>query len=229
MFEFLEPVGPLSDPARFGGAAEDAFDVVVPSIPGYGFSSEPQAPIGYPTVARLWHRLLTDVLGYTNFGAQGGDLGSGVTRELAIDFPRNVVGIHVNGISAVTMPPDGGSEEEKRWQAANQRERAFTKDQLLTNIMIYLVTETAGTAVWLYRGVGDEPAHTPPGGTLNTPLGFASFPAEMPPLNPPRTLVERNHNLVHDTKMPKGGHFACLEQPALFVEDVRAFFRKVRS
>ncbi|MEQ1729392.1 MAG: epoxide hydrolase family protein [Vicinamibacterales bacterium] len=277
VFEFLEAIGPLSDPARFGGTAEDAFDVIVPSIPGFGFSSKPTAPIGHPTIARLWHSLMTDVLGYTSFGAQGGDLGSGVTRELAIAFPRNVIGIHVNGISAVSMPSDGGSEEEKRWQAANQRfrdvefdyfrehqrkpstvefalhdnpvgtaawmtekfkiwsdsgddiERAFTKDQLLTNIMIYLVTETAGTAVWLYRGVADEPASTPPGGTLNTPLGFASFPAEMPPLNPPRTLVERNHNLVHYTKMPKGGHFACLEQPALFVEDVRQFFRKVRT
>lgn len=276
VYEFLEAIGPLSDPARFGGSPADAFDVVVPSIPGYGFSSKPTAPIGAPTVARLWHRLMTQVLGYSQFGAQGGDLGSGVTRELAIQFPEHVVGIHVNGIGAVTMPADGGSDEERQWQAANLRfrdvefdyfrehqrkpstvafvlhdnpvgtaawitekfklwsdsgddiERAFTKDQLLTSIMIYLVTETPGTAVWLYRGFGDEPASTPPGGRLNTPLGFASFPAEMPPLNPPRTLVERNHNLVHYSRMPKGGHFACLEQPELFVQDVRQFFRIVR-
>ena len=105
----------------------------------------------------------------------------------------------------------------------------MSKDQILTNIMIYLVTETSGTAVWLYRGFGDEPASTPAGGKLNTPLGFASFPAEMPPLNPPRSLVERNHNLVHYTRMPRGGHFACLEQPQLFADDVRKFFRTLRS
>jgi len=277
VFEFLEAIGPLSDPARFGGSSDDAFDLVIPSIPGFGFSSKPKAPIGPPTVARVWHRLMTEVLGYSKFGAQGGDWGNTITRALAAAFPQHVVGIHLNGTAGVTIPDSGATDEEREWQAAStvyrdreldylreqQRkpatvafalhdnpvrtaawivekfkvwsdsgddiERAFTKDQLLTNVMIYLVTETAGTAVWIYRGAVDEPPAVAPGQTLKVPVGFASFPAEMTVLNPPRSLLERTYNLVHYTTMPRGGHFACLEQPQLFVEDVRQFFRKVRS
>ena len=277
VFEFLEAIGPLSDPTRFGGSADDAFDVVVPSIPGFGFSSKPNAPIGAPTVARLWHRLMTDVLGYARFGVQGGDLGSGISRALAIEFPGSVIGMHLNGTGAVTMPQTGASAEEQQWQTANLRfrdvefdyfrehqrkpstvsfalydnpvgtaawiiekfkmwsdsgdniENAFSKDQLLTNLMIYLVSRTPATAVWLYRGNADDPVSPPAGGKVMAPMGFASFPAEMPPLNPPRSLIERSFNLVQFTKMPRGGHFACLEQPGLFVEDVRQFFRTLRS
>jgi microsomal epoxide hydrolase len=262
---------------RVGGSTDDAFDVVVPSIPGYGFSSKPKAPIGPPTIARLWHRLMTEVLGYPKFGAQGGDWGNAITRALAAGFPDNLVGIHLNGTGAVTIPETGMTSEERSWQAASaayrdlefdyareqQRkpgtmsfalydnplgtaawivekfkewsdsgdniERAFTKDQLLTNVMIYLVTDTAATAVWIYRGNADDRSGVSPGRKLTVPLGFASFPGEMTALNPPRSLIERNYNLVHYTKMPRSGHFACLEQPQLFVEDVRQFFRKVRS
>ena len=275
VFEFLEAMEPLSDPARFGGSADDAFDVIVPSIPGYGFSSKPKMPIGPPTIARLWHRLMTEVLGYSRFGAQGGDWGNLITRALALEFPEHLVGIHLNGGGGATLPSEGATEEERQWQAVNlayrdleldylreqQRkpgtvsfalydnpvgtaawivekfkvwsdsgdniERAFTKDQLLTNVMIYLVADTAGTAVWLYRGNVDDPI--PAERKITVPFGFASFPAEMTSLNPPRRLLERNFNLVHYTKMPRGGHFACLEEPELFVEDVRQFFRKVRA
>jgi hypothetical protein len=94
--------------------------------------------------------------------------------------------------------------------------------------MIYLVTNTAATAAWMYRGVIEDPPRTPTGQKIPVPLGFASFPGEVPPLNPPRSLLERTSNLVHYTKMPRGGHFACLEEPELFVQDVRAFFQKVR-
>jgi len=276
VFEFLEAIGPLTDPARFGASADDVFDVVVPSIPGFGFSSKPKAPIGPPTIARLWHRLMTEVLGYSTFGAQGGDWGNAITQALAAQFPEHVVGIHLNGASGVTIPQGDLTEEERTWQATSatyrdqeldynreQRrkpgtvafvlhdnpvgtaawivekfkvwsdsgddiERTFTKDQLLTNVMIYLVTESAGTAVWIYRGAVDDPPADPPGQKLKVPVGVASFPAEMAVLNPPRSLLERTYNLVHYTKMPRGGHFACLEQPQLFVEDVRLFFRKVR-
>jgi microsomal epoxide hydrolase len=119
-------------------------------------------------------------------------------------------------------------EKFKVWSdSGNDVESVFTKDQLLTNVMIYLVTDTVATAMWFYRGALDDPA-PPARGKLETPFGFASFPGEMRPLNPPRTLLERSFNLVQYTKMPKGGHFACLEQPKLFVDDVRSFFRKVR-
>jgi microsomal epoxide hydrolase len=275
VFEFIEAIGPLTDPAKHGGAAEDAFDVVVPSIPGFGFSSKPKQPIGPPTTARLWHTLMTSVLGYSKFGAQGGDWGNAITVALAREFPQSLVGIHLNGTGGAAVQNEL-TEEERSWQqratayrtqeidyfneqqhkpgtvafalydnpvgtaawivekfkvwsdSGNDIESVFTKDQLLTNVMIYLVTDTAATAVWFYRGAGDDPA-VPARGKLETPTGFASFPGEMPLLNPPRTILERNFNLVHYTKMPKGGHFACLEQPKLFVDDVRSFFRQVRN
>jgi microsomal epoxide hydrolase len=276
VFEFLEAIEPLTDPARFGGSANDAFHVVIPSMPGYGFSSKPKTPIGPATVGRLWHQLMTSVLGYPKFGAQGGDWGNTVTRSLAAEFPSSVVGMHLNGVAAVTLPQSGMTDEEKAWQSAtaayrdtefgyfvqqqrkpstigfvlfdnpvgtaawiveklkvwsdsgNDIEQAFTKDQLLTNVMIYLVTDTAATAAWMYRGAIDDPPRTPAGQKIPVPLGFAAFPRELPTLNPPRSLIERTYNLVRYTKMPRGGHFACLEEPELFVQDVREFFRKVR-
>ena len=88
VFEFLEAIGPLTDPASFGGSPEDAFDVVIPSLPGFGFSSKPKgAPVGPPTTARLWNKLMTEVLGYPKFVAQGGDWGSAVTVQLAREYP----------------------------------------------------------------------------------------------------------------------------------------------
>jgi microsomal epoxide hydrolase len=277
VFEFQQALGPLTDPASFGGSAEDSFDLVVPSIPGFGFSSKPKAIIGPPTVARLWNKLMTQVLGYSKFGAQGGDWGNAITVQMARDAPDALLGIHLNGTGGAPPPEAELSEEERAWQrtAAAHRtqeldyfneqqhkpqtvafaladnplgaaawivekfkgwsdsgdniERAFTKDQLLTNVMIYLVTDTAATAVWIYRGAADDRPATPPRGKVAVPTGFASFPGEMPALNPPRSILDRNFNLVHYTKMPRGGHFACLEQPELFVQDVRAFFRKVRG
>jgi pimeloyl-ACP methyl ester carboxylesterase len=274
VFEFLEAIGPLSDPQAFGRSPEDAFDVVVPSIPGFGFSSKPKQPIGPPTTARLWHTLMTDLLGSSRFGAQGGDWGNAITVALARDFPQSIVGIHLNATGG-GVPQGDLSDEEREWQQAtiayrtqeldyfNEQqhkpgtvafalydnplgtaawivekfktwsdsgddiESVFTKDKLLTNIMIYLVTETVATAVWFYRGALDD-SGTPARGKLETPLAFASFPGEMRPLNPPRSLLQRSFNLVHYTRMAKGGHFACLEQPQLFVEDVRSFFRIVR-
>jgi len=103
----------------------------------------------------------------------------------------------------------------------------FTFDQLLTNVMIYLVTDTAATAVWFYRGAADDRSSAG-NGRVQVPVGFASFPAEMPVLNPPRSMLERAFNLTHYTRMPRGGHFACLEQPQLFVDDLRAFFKTIR-
>ena len=277
VFEFIEAIGPLSDPARFGGSADDAFDVVVPSIPGFGFSSKPKVPIGPPTVARLWHKLMTEALAYSRFGAQGGDWGSAITRALAREFPDSLAGIHLNMGGGVPPPENEMTDEERAWQRAattyraeeldylNEQqhkpgtvsfalydnpvgtaawiiekfkvwsdsgddiERTFTKDQLLTNVMIYLVSDTVATAVWIYRGNADDRSGPPSSGRLSVPVGIASFPREMRVFDPPRSILERNFNLVHYTRMPRGGHFACLEQPQLFVEDVRAFFRKVRS
>src|SRR5207253_2928283 len=116
VFEFLEAIGPLSDPARFGGSAEDSFDVVVPSLPGFGFSSKPKGkPVGPVTIARLWHKLMRETLGYARYGAQGGDWGQGVSIQLAAQFPDDLIGIHLNGAAARPIPEAEQTEEQRTW------------------------------------------------------------------------------------------------------------------
>jgi pimeloyl-ACP methyl ester carboxylesterase len=276
VFEFLAAIGPLTDPAHFGGSPDDAFDVVVPSVPGFGFSSKPKGtPIGLSTTATLWNRLMTEVLGYKKYGAQGGDVGNGVTNQLAHQFPDSLLGIHFNGVSVAPPPEAEQTQEEREWvrtvnafvaverdyyneqqhkpqtvafaltdnplgtaawiaeklklwsDSPDEREPVFTQDQVLTNIMIYLVTDTIGTSVWFYRGRVDESSNL--AGKVNVPTAFASFPRELPTLDPPQSVVTRNFNLLQYTKMPRGGHFACWEQPNLLVEDLRTFFRKLRT
>ena len=276
VFEFLEAIGPLTDPARFGSSPEDAFDVVVPSLPGFGFSSKPKGkPVGVAVTATLWNHLMTEVLGYTKYGAQGGDVGNGVTNQLAHEYPGSLLGVHFNGLTAPLPPEAEQTAEEREWvrtvntfmglerdyyneqthkpetvafaltdnplgtaawiaeklkiwsDSPDALEPVFTKDQILTNVMIYLATDTIGTSVWMYRGRADEHAHLT--GWVNVPTGFASFPRELPTLDPPHSVIARNFNLVRYTKMPQGGHFACWEQPALLVEDLRQFFRKLRT
>ena len=280
VFEFLEAIGPLTDPAGAGGSPDDALDVVIPSLPGFGFSSKPKgAPVGPPTTARLWNKLMTEVLGYAKYGAQGGDWGNAVTVQLAREYPGNLLGIHLNAAGAAASAEGEQTEEVREWQrtanayraleldyfneqqhkpqtvafaladnpvgaaawivekfktwsdSGNNLDQTFNKDQVLTSVMMYLVTDTTGTGVWFYRGSADDRTSSGAGvrGKVNVPTGFASFPREMPPLNPPRSLLAQSFNLVHYTKMPRGGHFACLEQPALFVDDVRQFYRKLRG
>ncbi len=275
VIEFLDAIGPLTDPVAHGASAEDSFDLVIPSLPGFGYSSKPKGkPVGPPTTARLWHKLTTQVLGYPRFGAQGGDWGNAVTTQLALQFPESLTGIHLNASGVRSVPENERTPEEaayfqaaaayrqneldyfneqthkpqtvafalndnplgaaawiveklKSWSdSGDSLDQALTKDQVLMNVMWYLVTDTAGSSVWFYRGNADDPSG--PRGKINVPTGFAAFPKEMTSLAPPRSLLERDFNLIHYTKMPRGGHFACFEQPRLFVEDVRAFFRKVR-
>jgi pimeloyl-ACP methyl ester carboxylesterase len=277
VFEFLDAIGPLTDPASFGGSPDDAFDVVVPSLPGFGFSSKPKGrPIGAPTVAGLWNRLMTEQLGYRKYGAQGGDIGSRVTVQLALNHKDSLLGVHFNGLAEGRPPPPEADQapEERAWRrtltAYLARERdyfniqinktqtvgfalgnnplgaaawiveklkgwsdsespfapAFTKDQVLTNVMIYLVTDTIGTSVWMYRGREDDPDVV---GPITIPTGYASLPREIVTLAPPQHVLERNYNLVRYSKLPHGGHFAFWEQPELMTADVRQFFRPLRS
>ena len=117
--EFLDAIGPLTDPAKFGGSPQDAFDVVVPSLPGFGFSSKPEGkPVGPVTIARLWHRLMTETLGYSRFGAQGGDWGQAVTIQLAAQFPESLAGIHLSGATARPLPDAQQTDEERAWVRA---------------------------------------------------------------------------------------------------------------
>ncbi len=278
VLEFLEAIGPLSDPASFGGSPADAFDVIVPSLPGFGFSSKPTGqPIGRATVAPLWNRLMTETLGYAKYGVQGGDMSGATSVLLARQFPDALVGIHMNGVGpGGSLPPEAErTPEEHAWvrrlntyleterdyfnehqhkpqtiafgltdnplgtaawiveklkgwsDSSDPVEPAFTKDQVLTNVMIYLVTNTIGTSIWMYRGNADDVADFR--GKVTVPTGKVSLPKESPGLDPPHSILARDYNLVHYTKLPRGGHFAFWEQPELMVADVRTFFRPLRS
>ena len=281
-FEFAELVEPLAHPERFGGKIEDAFDVVVPSLPGYGFSGRPGHPIGPRSTAQLFNALMTEVLGYDSYLAQGGDWGAVVTGWLGYRHAVSCRAIHLNmvGLRSPEMAPE--TEAEKAWdakyqalfrqegaylqlQATKPQSLAFammdspvgiagwiiekfaawshvprdpqsapalgvryTDDQLLTNIMIYLVTKSFATSTWMYRGFFmEQPIHMAAGTSVTVPTGIAAFPDPVygPP---PRSLVERGYNVTHWTDMPRGGHFAAMEEPGLFVEDLRAFARTLR-
>lgn len=279
VFEFLEAIGPLSDPTSFGGSPEDAFDVVVPSLPGYGFSSKPKGkPIGPATTAALWNKLMTEVLGYTKYGAEGGDLAQNILTQLGRSFPSSLIGLHFSNLGPgnVPLPPEAEqTPEERAWvrelalyraaeldylgeqrnkpetvalaladspigaaawiveklkiwsNSPDPLEPVFTKDQVLTNVMIYLVTNTVGTAAWYYRELADDAGVQ--SGKVTVPTAYVSSPHEMTLLHPPESAVARNFNLVQYTKLPRGGHFAFWEQPQAMVGDVRQFFRKLRS
>jgi pimeloyl-ACP methyl ester carboxylesterase len=277
--EFEAVIGPLSDPARHGGDPADAFDVVAPSMPGYGFSDHPAEPGMQPErIAALWAELM-DGLGYRRFGAQGGDWGAMVTTYLGAKHADRVAGIHLNLILAFpedrkNPPMDGVTQEELadlmrmpqflREETGYQRiqgtkpqtlayalndspaglaawivekfrswsdcdgdvERRFSKDQLLTNIMLYWVPETANASCRLYYEAQHADMFPPAGFRVEVPTGCALFPGEM--FKPPRVWAETMFNVQRWTRFPSGGHFAAMEEPKPFVEDVRAFFRPLR-
>jgi microsomal epoxide hydrolase len=276
--EFTNVIGPLSDPAAHGGNHADAFHVVCPALPGYGFSG-PTNDRGWDTrrIASAFSVLMAR-LGYARYGAQGGDWGSMVSTQLAIVDPDHVCGVHLN--MAIAGPPEGddlsslteselaalgdldkfikeGSgysqiqstkpqtigyplddspaglaawivEKFRAWSDCDgDVERSFSKDELLTNLMFYWTTATAHSAGRLYYeatktgrfGLSSDPR-------IETPTGVALFPREI--VRPPRSWVEARYNVTHWSEMPAGGHFAAMEEPELFVEDVRAFFRTLR-
>ena len=271
-FEFWDSIEKLAFPSRFGGKAEDAFDLVIPSLPGFGFSSRPARPIGQRTTARLFNTLMTQTLGYDQYLAQGGDWGGLVTSWLGFDHGAHVKAIHLNMIG---FRPAGGpqSEAEIAWltqtgaamqqlgayfmlqaskpqsigwmaagnpvgQAAWILERfydwsdlrakpligVYSKDQLLTNIMIYVMTGSFTTGAWYYRGLIEEGGvQLTDGQYCATPTAFANFPGEALYKAPPRSWAERAYNITHWTEMATGGHFAAMEEPDLFVADVRAW------
>ena len=280
-YEFFEVIGPLAFPTQHGGKAEDAFDLVIPSLPGYAFSGKPASPIGQRRTAELFDALMRDVLGYDTYLAQGGDWGSMVTSWLGFSHsPASGGGcraIHLNMMALRPNPATPQSEEEKRWivqsQAAMQAEGAYlmqqstkpqtlamalmdspmgtaawilekfhgwsdltdddlfsvySRDQLLTNVMLYLVNEAIATSVWYYAAFFLEGGGVlPEGKRIEVPTGFANYPGETYIMAPPRSWAERVYNITHWSDMPKGGHFAAMEVPELFVEDVRNWVRSL--
>ncbi len=275
--EFLDIIEPLAHPERFGAAGAVAFDVIAPSLPGFGFSGRPQRPIGPRKMAGLFDKLMTEILGYDGYLAQGGDWGGAVSTWLGFDHAPACRAIHLN---IMTMRHPGGprGSEEEAWAVAFEREQmmengyrtqqatkpqtlsyammdspvgvaawivekfnswsdtadsniesAHSKDSLLTNIMVYLVTGTFNTASWIYYGRREEGGRvlSPDGERVEVPTAAALFPAEILSW-PPRSYVERVYNIARWTEMPRGGHFAALEQPDLLVDDIRAFARTLR-
>jgi microsomal epoxide hydrolase len=269
--EFLKVIDPLAHPEKHGGQADDGFDVVVPSIPGFGFSSKPKKPINSRFVAHLWDKLMTENLGYKDYIAQGGDYGGPISTWLGFEG-KGCKAVHLNFLLGVGSPPQ--SDEEKaamqRWMQVYQTEGGYihiqstkpltlsyamtdsplgaaawifekmktwsdlkngdpwsiyTRDEVLDNIMVYLTTNTFGTASWMYAGAGLEPAVPP--GKVEKPTAIAHFPGEL--VFWPKSYGERQFNLKRWTDMPAGGHFAAMEQPKLFADDVRAFGRMLKS
>ena len=276
IIEFLHIIDKLAHPEKFGGREEDAFDVIIPSLPGFGFSGKPSLPIGPRKMAKILNKLMNKNLGFKSYLAQGGDWGSTICNWLAYDHSNYCKAIHIN---CLTMRHPGGpqTQEEKDWQSKfdkdqimqdgyrtqqatkpqtlsygmmdspvgiaawiiekmhawsdlknNDLESVYSKDTLLFNIMIYIVTKTFNTASWIYYGRREEGGRFFPKDfkKIEVPTGIALFPAEMSEW-PPRSYVERIFNIKHWTKMKKGGHFAAMEQPDLFIENLQVFNRIV--
>ncbi|MGB3147312.1 MAG: epoxide hydrolase family protein [Paracoccaceae bacterium] len=275
--EFLDLIEPLAHPERFGGDVRDAFTVIAPSLPGFGFSGRPPRPYGPRKMADVIHRLMADNLGIDRYLAQGGDWGGAICSWLGYDHAPACFAIHIN---VLTMRhPDGPhSAEEHEWAAAFDRdqimqdgyrtqqatrpqtlsyammdspvgiaawliekfhdwsdvptgqiEAAHSKDDLLTNIMIYIATRTFNSASWIYYGRREEGGRilSPEGRRVEVPTGCAVFPREMLRW-PPRSYAERIYNIQHWTEMPSGGHFAAMEEPEMLINDIRAFARNLR-
>lgn len=276
--EFMKIIEPLAHPERFGGKVEDAFTVVAPSLPGFGFSGRPPRPYGPRKMADVLNALMTNVLDYKSYIAQGGDWGGAICSWLGFDHAEYCQAIHIN-ILTMRHPDGPKGQEEQNWadqfeidqimengyriqQATrpqtlsyammdspvgiaawliekfnawsdtdgNNIESAHTKDELLTNIMIYIGTKTFNTASWIYYGRREEGGRvlSPEGLRVEVPTACALFPEELLAW-PPRSYAERLYNIQHWTEMPRGGHFAAMEEPQLLIDDIRSFARSINQ
>jgi pimeloyl-ACP methyl ester carboxylesterase len=273
-YELTKLVPLLTDPAAYGGDPADAFDVVVPSMPGFGFSGRPTERFLSTRVDDLWAQLMRR-LGYRRFGAHGGDIGGGVSARLGQFHPEVVAGIHVTNVYGAIGENDSPPTEAERRHLEQQRkwerdegaygdiqstrpqtlayglndspaglaawivekyrawsdcggdvERVFSKDELLTNITIYWATQTIGSSFRPYWDSRNN-ANPRPWVRISVPCGIAVFPFDIE--RPPREFAERSYNVKSWTEMPRGGHFAALEEPQLLAQDIRSFFRELRA
>jgi pimeloyl-ACP methyl ester carboxylesterase len=291
IIEQLKIIEPLTNPTAHGGSASDAFDLVIPSLPGYGFSGKPTTPGWNPArIARAW-AMLMQRLGYTRYVAQGGDWGNAVTENMALQQPAGLLGIHTNMPATVPadvskalsdggpQPADLSGDEKHAWDqldfffknglgyaiemnnrpqtlygivdspvglaawmidhdARSQemiarvfdgKTEGLTKDDVLDNVTLYWLTNTAISSARLYW----DNAHHPTGGFFDVrgvkiPVAVSAFPDEL--YTAPRSWAEKAYpKLIHYNKLPKGGHFAAWEQPGFFVSEMRIAFRSLRQ
>ncbi len=277
VFEFLDIIPRLTDPARFGGDPKDAFTVIAPSLPGYGLSFRPgQRRFTLQDIAACMHDLMTQTLGIRTYAAQGGDWGAGVTSLLGQSHADSLLGIHLNLLFVPRDRPTGSpTQEEQRygdelahwlkeetgyqaiqgtkpqtlafgltdspaglaaWIAEKFRtwsdcdgvaENAIDRDRMLGNIALYWFTGAIGSSFWPYYGRLHTPWPLHPGAPVTVPTGHAAFPKEI--LRTPRSIAEKTYtNIQRWTVMPKGGHFAAMEQPEALAREIQAFFRPLR-
>lgn len=275
-WRYTKVVPLLTDPGAHGADPADAFDVVVPDMPGYGYSDRPTGPpLDTVAVAGLWAQLMS-VLGYERFGAAGGDMGSHVSRYLALDHPDRVVGVHRTdaGVPVFGGDPAELAPEERAWlddaaawgvaegaygaihrtkpqtlavgltdspaglaswiveklrawsDCAGDVERSFTKDEILTNITIYWLTGTIASSLRMYRANSLIP-RAQLARRVEVSSGFSLFAGDV--LRPPRAWLDRTTNAQRVTEPPRGGHFAPFEEPELYAQELRDFFRPYRG
>ena len=278
-FEMTKIIPLLADPASHGGDAADSFDVVAPSLPGFGFSDHAQdRGMEVQRVAGMWNKLMTENLGYPKFAAQGGDIGSGVTARLGYAHADTLYGIHLTSITRPTpylgpgsrpvtdaeqaliaqrdkwFADEGGYnhiqgtkpqtlayglndspvglaawivEKYRTWSdCGGDVEKSYTKDELLTIVTIYWVTQTISSSTRMYFENQKNLWAMGKDQKVPAPAGMAMFPQEIS--KPPREWGERSYDVRRWTEMHSGGHFAALEEPQLLAEEVRAFFRDFR-
>jgi pimeloyl-ACP methyl ester carboxylesterase len=265
----------LTDPSAHGADPADAFDVIVPDMPGFGYSPAPAGGAMDSTgVAALWAELMT-LLGYDRFVAAGGDIGSHVSRYLALDHPNRVVAVHRTdgGLPVFAGDPAELTPEERQWlsdaaawgaaegaYAAMHRTKpqtaavgltdspaglaawiveklrawsdcdgdvlsSFTRDEILTLVSQYWFTGSIGSSMRMYNANARIPAEQL-ARRVEVPSGFSLFPGDI--VRPPRAWLERTTNLVSVTEPARGGHFAAFEEPELYAQELRDFFRPFR-
>lgn len=277
VIEFHKIIDALVDPVAHGGRAEDAFHVVAPSLPGFGFSSKPGTTgTSVEKIGRMWGQLMAR-LGYQRYVAQGGDWGSVITQSMGQTETSHCAGIHItmpivapdpdtmdslseveqSALEGMTFYNDWDSGYSKQQSTRPQTlsygladspvgqmawivekfyawtdcekngsmhpENVLSKDELLDNVMLYWLNNCAASSARLYW----ESFNTPNLAPIDMPVGCSMFPREI--FRSSRRWAEKRFsNLIHWNELPRGGHFAALEKPDVFIDEVRNCFRQLR-
>lgn len=274
VFEFWDVIDALAYPSQHGGRTEDAFDLVIPSLPGFGWSYKPAVPVDQIETAHLYDALMTRVLGYDTYFAAGGDWGAMVTAMAALHHPEHV---RATLMTMLFPQPSGEPEtrEEKAWQKdaraverqfgayaavqgskpqslawlaagnpvgqmawiverfhdwSDRRDRSFddifTRDRLLTNVMIYVMNDAFTTSLWYYAAaIASDTRKLKPGQRITTPTAFTIYEDPRHP-KPPRSIAEKGYAVSRWVQPGRGGHFPALEVPQTYIEDLRAWGRE---